>query len=79
VLHGATGGYTGMFVLVLAGTVGLGLSGLLVTRNRYVDDELHRPAPAPAGPATTDVVEVAGAEPPVTVHLREPGGGSPRG
>ena len=79
VLHGATGGYTGMFVLVLAGTMGLGVSGLLVTRNRYVDDELHQLTPAPAGPGTADVVEVAGAEPPVTVHLREPGDGSRRG
>ena len=79
VLHGATGGYTGMFVLVLAATVGLGASGLLVTRNRYVDDELHGLRPAPAAPAESEVVEVAGAEPPVTVHLREPGGASPRG
>ena len=79
VLHGATGGYTGMFVLVLAGAVGLGLSGVLVSRNRYVDDELHQLRPVPAGPDETDVVEVAGAEPPVTVHLREPGGASRRG
>jgi CP family cyanate transporter-like MFS transporter len=79
VLHGVTGSYTGMFVLVLAGTVGLGVSGLLVTRNRYVDDELPELGPVPAGPAPTDLVEVAGAEPPVTVHLREPGGGSRRG
>jgi CP family cyanate transporter-like MFS transporter len=79
VLHGATGGYTGMFVLVLAGVAGLGVSGVLVTRNRYVDDELALRAPVPAGAAPDDVVEVAGAEPPVTVHVREPGGGSPRG
>lgn len=78
VLHGATGSYDGMFVLVLAAAVALGVSGLLVTRNRYVDDELHLPRRAPAG-TDTDVVEVAGAEPPVTVHLREPDGGSPRG
>jgi CP family cyanate transporter-like MFS transporter len=79
VLHGATGSYTGMFVLVLAGALGLGISGLLVTRNRYVDDELHRLRPVPGEPAAGDVVEVAGAEPPVTVHLREPGGASRRG
>lgn len=76
VLHGATGSYTSMFVLVLAGVAGLGLSGMLVTRNRYVDDELDRPGPIAAAPAETEVVEVAGAEPPVTVHLREPGGAS---
>jgi CP family cyanate transporter-like MFS transporter len=74
VLHGLTGGYTGMFVLVLAGTAGLGLSGLLVTRHRYVDDELHR-----HGADQGDVVEVAGGEPPVTVHLKEPDAASPRG
>jgi CP family cyanate transporter-like MFS transporter len=79
VLHGATGSYTGMFVLVLAGALGLGLSGLLVTRNRYVDDELRELRPVPAEPADADVVEVAGAEPPVTVHLREPDGASRRG
>jgi MFS transporter, CP family, cyanate transporter len=79
VLHGATGGYTGMFVLVLAGVAGLGISGVLVTRNRYVDDELAPRAPVPAGAAPTDVLEVAGAEPPVTVHVREPDGGSRRG
>jgi MFS transporter, CP family, cyanate transporter len=74
VLHGATGSYDGMFVLMLAATAGLAVSGLLVTRHRYVDDELHRPVPA--GPGEADVVEVAGAEPPVTVHLREADGGS---
>jgi CP family cyanate transporter-like MFS transporter len=79
ILHGRTGGYTGMFVLVLAATIGLGLSGLLVTRNRYVDDDLHHLRPLSAAPADGDVVEVAGAEPPVTVHLRERDGGSPRG
>ncbi|MGY1741394.1 MULTISPECIES: MFS transporter [unclassified Blastococcus] len=74
VLRGATGGYTGMFVLVLAGVAALTATGWLVTRQRYVDDEV--PARRPSGPCG-DVVEVAGAEPPVTV-VREPGAGSPR-
>jgi CP family cyanate transporter-like MFS transporter len=78
VLHGATGGYDAMFVLVLAGVAGLAVSGWLVTRPRYVDDELHRAVPA-GHEQEGDVVEVAGAEPPVTVHVREPDGGSRRG
>jgi CP family cyanate transporter-like MFS transporter len=76
VLHGITGGYDAMFVLVLAGVAGLAISGWLVTRNRYVDDELHLAA---ARRAPEDVVEVAGTEPPVTVHVREPDDVSPRG
>jgi MFS transporter, CP family, cyanate transporter len=75
VLHGLTGGYTGMFVLVLAGTAGLGISGVLVTRNRYVDDELHRGTPA----EPDHVVQVTGGEPPVTVHVSERDAGSRRG
>jgi MFS transporter, CP family, cyanate transporter len=80
VLHGLTGSYAGMFVVVLAGVAGLGVSGSLVTRPRYVDDEVERTVPgwSPAG-QRTDVVECAGAEPPVTVHVREPDGGSRRG
>ena len=78
VLHQATGSYTGMFVLVLAGVAGLAGSGWLVTRNRYVDDELDLPAVAGGGPQG-DVVEVAGDEPPVVVRVREPRGASPRG
>jgi CP family cyanate transporter-like MFS transporter len=74
VLHGLTGGYTGMFVLVLAGTAGLAISGVLVTRNRYVDDELHR-----GTPTEPDAVEVAGAEPPVTVRVSDRDAGSRRG
>jgi CP family cyanate transporter-like MFS transporter len=67
VLHGATGGYDAMFVLVLAGVAGLAVSGWLITRDRYVDDELH--LAGAAGRAQDDeVVEVAGTEPPVTVH-----------
>jgi MFS transporter, CP family, cyanate transporter len=75
VLRGTTGGYTGMFVLMLAGVVGLGLTGLLVTRHRYVDDEV--PGWASTGECE-DVLESAGAEAPVSAHVRT-GGGSPRG
>jgi CP family cyanate transporter-like MFS transporter len=79
VLRGVTGGYTGMFVLVLAGIVGLAILGRLVTRPHYVDDELVPSVPGWSGAATADdVVEAAGAEPPVVTHLR-PDGGSPRG
>ncbi|MFW3172254.1 MFS transporter [Geodermatophilus sp. CPCC 206100] len=74
VLRGSTGGYTGMFVVVLAGVAVLAVTGWLVTRPRFVDDEVHDGSPrTPRG----DLVEVAGAEPPVTV--RETGGGSRRG
>ena len=47
VLRGATGGYTGMFVVVGVATLGLTITGWLVTRDRYVDDEL--PGWSPAG------------------------------
>jgi MFS transporter, CP family, cyanate transporter len=77
VLHGATGGYDAMFVLVLAGVAGLAVSGWLITRVRFVDDELHLAAPVHR--QTGDVIEVAGADAPVTVHLREPDDVSPRG
>jgi CP family cyanate transporter-like MFS transporter len=80
VLHGLTGSYAGMFVIVLLAVAGLGVSGWLVTRPRYVDDEVERTFPgwSPAG-RRADVVEAVGAEPPVTVHVTEPDGGSPRG
>jgi CP family cyanate transporter-like MFS transporter len=77
VLHGATGGYDAMFVLVLAGVAGLAVSGWLITRDRFVDDELHLAAPAHR--EAEDLIEVAGAEPPVTVHLKESDDVSPRG
>jgi CP family cyanate transporter-like MFS transporter len=77
VLHGATGGYDGMFVLVLAGVAGLAVSGWLITRNRFVDDELHLAAPAHRD--AEDLIEVAGADAPVTVHLGESDDVSPRG
>jgi CP family cyanate transporter-like MFS transporter len=79
VLRGGTGSYTGMFVLVFAGVLGLAVSGWLATRQRYVDDEV----PGWSGPERTeDVVEVAGTELPVTVHpvsVRAPDDGSRRG
>jgi CP family cyanate transporter-like MFS transporter len=74
VLRGTTGSYTGMFVVVLTGVAALLASGWLVTRQRYVDDEV----PGWACDAHHgDVIEVAGTEPPVTVHVREPDAGSP--
>jgi cyanate transporter len=80
VFRGSSGGYTGMFVLVLVGVAALSALGWVVTRNRYVDDEVNRFVPGWSGAAAPeDVVEVAGAEPPVTVHVRNPDAGSPRG
>ena len=61
VLRGATGGYTGMFVLVLAGVVGLTATGWLVTRQRYVDDEVPGWS---SDRRCEDVLEVAGASHP---------------
>ena len=83
VLRGLTGSWTGMFVLVLTGVAALGASGWVITRQRYVDDEVERRLPgwSPAG-HPEDVVEVAGAEAPVTVHpaeVRTPDDVSPRG
>jgi CP family cyanate transporter-like MFS transporter len=82
VLRGATGGYDGMFVLVLGGVAGLWALGWLVTRPRFVDDEVDRSVPgwSTAGrpPEDVELVESAGAEAPVTAQVR-PGDGSPRG
>ncbi|MCW2699216.1 MAG: Cyanate permease [Blastococcus sp.] len=80
VLRGVTGGYTGMFVLVLSGVVGLTVLGRVVTRPRYVDDEVDRSVPgwSSAGRAS-DVLETAGAEAPVNVGVRTADDGSPRG
>jgi CP family cyanate transporter-like MFS transporter len=75
VLRGTTGDYTGMFVLMLAGVVGLTVTGWLVTRQRYVDDEVPGWSSARE---CEDVLEVAGAEAPASTHVR-PDGGSPRG
>jgi len=69
-LRGLTGGYTGMFVIAYLCTALLLVTGWMICRERYVDDEVpglfgdHRPADdAPA-------VEVAGAEPAVVVTER---------
>jgi CP family cyanate transporter-like MFS transporter len=75
VLRGATGGYTGMFVLVLAGVAGLAVAGVLVSRPRYVDDEVPGWS---SRQHCDDLLEVAGAEAPVSLHLTTEGG-SPRG
>jgi CP family cyanate transporter-like MFS transporter len=75
VLRGVTGSYTGMFVLMFASLVGLAATGWLVTRQRYVDDEV------PGWSSTRhcdDVLEVAGAEAPVSAHV-SPDAASPRG
>ena len=65
---------------LLAGVVALGVTGWVVTQQRYVDDEVERVVPG-WSPATRaeDCIEAAGAEPPVTVHVREPGDASRRG
>jgi CP family cyanate transporter-like MFS transporter len=80
VLRGATGSYDGMFVMVLAGTAALAAVGWLVTRQRYVDDEVDRfiPGWSSAGQCT-DVLEAAGVEAPVTAHVTQRDDGSPRG
>jgi len=70
VLRGATGGYTGMFMLVYAGIVLLLITGWGVCRARYVDDEV--PGLVVGAPTGEPTVEVAGTEPPVTVTGPEP-------
>ena len=75
VLRGITGGYAGMFVLVLTGVAGLGVTGWIATRQRYVDDEVDRSVPGWSSAArAADVLEVAGAEAPVSAHVRPDGG-----
>ena len=70
VLLGATGSYTGMFVLVLAGVVVLAVTGWFMTRERYVDDEVNRFVPGWSSTGhCDDVLESAGAEPPVSAHV----------
>ena len=69
-----------MFLLVAAGVVILTASGWLVTRQRYVDDEVNRFVPGWSSTGhLEDVLEVAGAEPPVTVHVTQADDASPRG
>ena len=62
----------------LVAVAGVAVSGWLVSRDRYVDDEVD-PSAMRRGEVVRDVIEVAGDEPPVVVHVREPDGGSPRG
>jgi CP family cyanate transporter-like MFS transporter len=75
VLRGSSGGYTGMFVIVLAGVAGLTVTGWLATRQRYVDDEVPGWS---SRRECEDVLAVAGTEAPVSAHVRSDGG-SPRG
>ena len=76
VLRGVTGGYTGMFLIVLAGVAGLAATGWLVTRPRFVDDEV--PGWSSAQPPE-DVLAVAGSEPPVRAPVSSPRDGSGSG
>lgn len=80
VLLGATGSYVPMFVLVLAGVAALTVTGWFMTRQRYADDEVNRFAPGWSSTAhCADVLEVAGAEAPVSAHVSPERGGSPSG
>jgi CP family cyanate transporter-like MFS transporter len=80
VLLGATGSYVPMFVLVLAGVVVLTVTGWFMTRERYADDEVNRFVPGWSSTAhCDDVLEVAGTEAPVSVHVTQADAGSPRG
>jgi len=71
VLRGITGGYTGMFVIVLIGVAVLAVTGWISTRQVFVDDEVERSVPgwSPAG-RCTDVLETAGVEAPASAHVR---------
>jgi len=51
---------------MLGCVVGLTVSGLLATRQRFADDEVPGWA---SGRHCDDVLEVAGAEPPAAVHV----------
>jgi CP family cyanate transporter-like MFS transporter len=73
-LRGATGDYTGMFVVVFVGVVVLGAAGWIGTSPRTIEDEID--APPVARPRATEVLEAAGEAP---VVVREPGAASPRG
>jgi CP family cyanate transporter-like MFS transporter len=71
ILLGATGGYTAMFWLVLAGVAVLTATGLAITRDRYADDEVNRSVPGWSSVGhCSDVLEAAGAEAPVAAHVR---------
>jgi MFS transporter, CP family, cyanate transporter len=74
VLRGVTGSYVPMFVLVLAGVAVLAWTGWLITRERYVDDEVNRFVPGWSSSGhCDDVLESAGAEAPVSAHISEDG------
>lgn len=80
VLLGATGSYAGMFVLVLAGVGGMTATGWFMTRERYADDEVNRFVPGWSSTGhCDDVLEVAGTEVPVSVHVTQADDVSPRG
>jgi CP family cyanate transporter-like MFS transporter len=58
----------------------LTVTGWLMTRERYADDEVNRFVPGWSSTAhCTDVLEVAGAEVPACVHVTASDDGSPRG
>jgi CP family cyanate transporter-like MFS transporter len=79
VLLGVTGSYVPMFVLVLVGVLVLAITGWFMTRERYADDEVNRFVPGWSSTAhCEDVLEVAGTEAPVSVHVRTDDA-SPRG
>ncbi len=67
VLRGATGSYSGMFVLVYAGAAGLLGTGWLVTRGGFIDDEVTGLG-TDQEPLADPEVASAGVEPAVTVH-----------
>jgi len=80
ILLGATGSYAGMFVLVLAGVAVLTVTGWLMTRERYADDEVNRFVPGWSSAGhLDDVLECTGGEPPVAVHVKAGDDASLRG
>ncbi|MDT0274675.1 CynX/NimT family MFS transporter [Blastococcus goldschmidtiae] len=70
VLRGATGSFTGMFVIVLTGVAVLAVAGWIATRQVFVDDEVERSVPGWSSAARpTEVLETAGAEPPANARV----------
>jgi MFS transporter, CP family, cyanate transporter len=67
-LRGLTGGYTGMFVIAYGSTAALLVTGWLICRERYVDDEVPGLFGDRAPGDGDAVVEVAGTEPAVVVR-----------
>jgi CP family cyanate transporter-like MFS transporter len=68
-LRGATGGYTGMFVIVYVGVGLLLVTGWNICRERYVDDEVPALAGSRQG-AVSPTPEVAGLDAAVVVDPR---------